>query len=303
MPSQVNTNVFVNTANYARFYSDMKRAFGKFMALGMGLACWSNAKGEGIYTYSGSRLAKALIKNAIDQKVQIGIKTPAPSKEHWQTFSEVGAYGLPWKYTGAVYRNIIARKVGRGYEVGIDRRASTRVTGFSYLSKNKGKTPSIKVEKYAAWVEFGTAWQDPNPLFSKAALYYAYNVSPKLHAAAVKSIRSLAKSYKTERVVSKHATQSASDIVGQYTQRATAGLTSSNPDKDFSSSITEAAIDGRLGQKGMQIIEKVGDLDKRARHAFEKASKGDINKIGSVVGGKEEREAAKDWWAEFGDQI
>lgn len=274
------------------FYNDLKNQFAHYVGASQILGMWAGADGDGLYTRAASKAGVILIKNVIDGVKKIpGTNWRRPSPEHEATFSYVGSYGKPWKYRGNVYKNIIARKRGKGYEVGIKATASAPQIGFRTMAQGGAKGKKIPVKRYAAWVEYGTKYMEPQPLFGPAAQYYASTVGPMLHLVVSRSVNRVANDFKIQKSTGAHATGSASAVTSSFT------MASANPDQDFSTKAFE--MSAKLPSSGYQVSKYGG---KSGLQQVKKSEKKSLKELESglkrTIGSHAELDDAAKWLAE-----
>lgn len=238
----------VNLKPFLKFYEGLQENFDHFVATKAVVGQWADETGHGLYTAAGARAGIILIRNIIDQKKIIpGLKMRSAGSAHSGTFPEVASYNKPWKYTGNVYKNVYARKSGKGYEIGIKKRPKVSITGFRTLVKGGRTVRSMPVHQYAAYVEYGTKYQDPMPLFGPALKYWSSTVDPSLFKVVRDSVDRIANKYKMKRDYGVHATGEAGAFLSEHSMQ------SANPNKDFDSRKFEGR--SQLADSGFQVTK------------------------------------------------
>jgi len=231
------------------FYNGMKNHFQYFeMASGV-LGMYVDSKGDGLYVRAGAKVVKATIQNVIDGKKQIN-KPTWPALSDAQTgFKNVlpGSHKRPWKMTGKVYNNIVIRKRGKAWEVGLKSK-NVPVVGFSYLvSKNDGvlgkprkKQGSINIITYAMMNEYGMTEDTPaRPLFDPAFVHVAGKYGPKMES-LVSGALSLVQILYEQETRRTRGSADISDTMSQHT------LNAANPDGDFDDKISKKNLNDAL---------------------------------------------------------
>lgn len=223
------------------FYGSLRDGFAQFMAAYATTSMWCTKSGSGLFSPLAAQELKQMIKDKMDGK--------SPYPTHWDNIGvhqsklkeAFGYFGTPWKMTGSVYQNIVATNRNGKNIVGIDRRISVPQIGFGGKKKYRSK---IKVERYAAWVEFGTKNQPERPLFTPAARYFISVRIPGLLELVDKTFKNVAKRVFVSDYVGKSTGMGdASNIVGEASLRS---LASSNPAADFVCS--QSAVGGEIAQ-------------------------------------------------------
>lgn len=235
------------------FYKDLKIMYDKFVASAATISLWANYSGGGLYTLSGAKIAKGMFLKAIDTEgASIGQRWPELSHTQLEMADISAGYGTHWKDRGNVYRNIVARKDGRGYTVGLkDKMVNS--SGFRTAAKGTRRTAKISVKRYAAWVEYGTSWQKPRPLFGPVATVFTAKAAPGLNRIVEKSVKKIADKYKMEKLHTSTQTKSMGSMTSAYSMQ------SANPNEDFSAQVmNDLLIKGSMGADGISIPKGVG---------------------------------------------
>jgi hypothetical protein len=251
-------------------------------------------KGDGLLTAGGARAGKALFMNVIDKKKSIpGTNWPEMSKDQKEMNAVSAGYGMHWKFKGNVYRSIVARKVGKGWTIGLKNKTVT-ITRFG------GKTAKMPVMKYAAYVEFGTEWQKARPLFLPVSIHYNKNIGKALSHVVDSAITSLIEEYTVEKVSSKYAT--STEAGGGISQSS---LDAANPEGDFDSTIINNNFkNAELAAGGVNITKFVGKAGLTAVEKVKKNSYKSLEKdLRGVAGDHEQLENAKDWLSNNADLL
>ncbi len=248
-PAISSLDITLDIKEIASFYSQLKDAYGKFVAASSLIGLFVDSKGNGLLTAGGARAGKALFLNVIDQKKKItGTNWPALSKEQKAMHDTQAGYGLHWKFKGHVYRNIIARKVGKGWEIGLRKNKMVRVTRFSGKS-----TGTVPIMKYASAVEYGTRTMEARPLFLPVSVHYNRHLGKALKLVVKESIKRLIKDYTVGKDVGKFVTRTGGGGISQ------ASLDAANPNGEFDSTITSHNLNSaEFANAGINITKFVG---------------------------------------------
>jgi hypothetical protein len=147
----------------------------------------------------------------------------------------------PWRFMDKVYQNIVIRKRGKGYEIGLDKRATTRHVGFG---GKKGKC--IKVETYASYVEFGTDHIEARPLFTPVLNHFHERHIPGLDKIAQKGMLRVMKRFTRAKIQKARDTAPVDAFMSEHSSRS-AGVGRG----DFDYHRVQAEIDGKTGAGGL----------------------------------------------------
>jgi len=260
----------------AIFYEDMKSAFAWF---GMGYNAvnkWADRNGNGILSPLGAQALKYFIKATMDGT--------SPWKPHWDPLSKEqiafkedrNAFTSPWKMEGNIYRNIVIRKVGSAWTVGIDRRVTVPKIGFRTNANIRGPVQRIKVETYAAMIEFGHSSENANiperPLFFPAFAQFKAGTVPELLDLVKKSMSNAANLYRVTPYSSSKSTGDTGTIMSQASVDYSKGM---EPNKDFS----DGQFD-EMQRSEMRISSSLGNMAsdaKRQESAVKKQDQADLD--------------------------
>jgi len=277
------------------FYKDLKSAFGKYVATAHTVSKWVNLNGGGMYTTASKNAGVATIKSIIDGDIEVGKNWPPLSKEHIDSREGLATYDKMWKFRGNVYQNIIARKSGKGYEIGIDRRKMVTPTGFSTHAGTARLAQKIPIERYAGWVEYGTKWMPPRPLFSLAAVYFSQTIAPALHKIVKKSVQRVANKYIIEKVRGKYDNAPMAGGISQGSME----MANANPDSDFSSEVmNDLFLRSSMGEGGISLTKHVGEKGMSQVSTFDAADRKELKKTLNGLTGKD-----LDWLAEHAAEL
>lgn len=251
----------LDTKEFGRFYGDLVKAFNSIKVAKLHLNKWVDKNGNGLLSPLGASALKSMIKNTIDGTKGGAPTDFAPLHESWAEHKDrANYYNKPWKFTGGVYKNIVATNRSGTYVVGIDRRARVKKIGFGRY--NKG---TISVEKYASLVEFGHRNIPERPLFSTVARHFISERIPEVVELVKKSFL--------------HSKQAFEAYAGSSTSRGEMGgavmknvlgenidvSKGMDPDKDFSEAVMR---DAQMGA----ALDKQG-IDKKQSAEIEKRDK------------------------------
>ena len=253
----------IDPRNLNDFWDDLLGMAGKFASASKTMQMWCNEKGNGLYTAAGARMGVLLIRSVIDGKTTIpGTNWPGHSAEHIAAKEAMGYSTAEtkqsiWRFRGNVYKNINARRRGKGWEIGVNKRMSVTVQGFRSIARYTRTRKRIPIHRYASWVEYGTSYMDPRPLFAPTAQYYASQVGPQMNKLVTRSVNRIAKNYKIKKSNIKKSGKRNAVLSSRYSEEA----------------IDEIEFQARTGKDRMNVTHDAGQTKAEKNKSFKEVEK------------------------------
>lgn len=209
-------NQWTPDADIDRFATEMMRLGGFNTALCRSLVQWADFPNKpGLFTAIMARNTIVEILRRIeegDTSWEPLAKDYTDWKDKWNLEKGV------WKMTGTVSKNLVARRTGQGYDVGLNR--TKRMPRMQYGDKSgPHKSGSMKIEDYAAWMEMGTKYMHARPLFSLSFDAVIQRDLPKMKDAVVKSMAATVSIYGKGKTTGRKGAQNVrrEDVMGAHT--------------------------------------------------------------------------------------
>lgn len=267
-------------SNAGQFYDELTDLYKYSVALAGVLAIWGSGGAKAMFPRSMAAKVRGVIHSTMDDPGGVGSADVnwEDNSDYYKRWKKEEGYGdKPWHLSGMTRAHIVkGRKISTGYVIGVDQRY--RVPRISY----GGTSGKMKLEEYAAYMEYGTKNMVARPLFIPSFEKVIQEDYPKLIGLVNRSIERATKIFAPKPKVRNVATPE--DVISQASLTASGGFEQSH--------ITDLLVRNKKID-GFQLDDNY--IDKRAANKFKRQSESELAKLFADVKDPVERARLIKW--------
>lgn len=215
------------TAEIATFARELRHLGGFNVALCHSLVNWADFPGKkGLFTAVMAKNTITRILNNIDT----GLPTWESESLYYTAWKKKHNLGKGfWNLSGAVQDSLIVRNTSNGADVGLDARRRVPTMRYGNVNEGPARGRSLKVEEYAAWMEYGTKYMNPRALFAPSFLQVVQQDLPNMERIVRTAMRRSVKIHGREKITGRkggvNVTLREGGVGGEFSSKS---ATSSN---------------------------------------------------------------------------